>query len=254
MESWVLSGARVAYIELDNKKRKGYVEILRQVRKGDLPGSEQMLRRGLPQAHFHRFLWTLGNLRKSGLAGNWDEVDKTNLQTSDDADDGPIPAKSEDRFEPIVCAEFLAALKEVAKDKPLVLVFDKFTGPDALRLVSPEDFAHLVTHLFGPIAKDPSSRVKLVFSVNATERVAYRLDDLPGQPLIYTVPDKVETEDLVRYAVEMVLPDKKEEEEKVRNLANILLQFDLPQKGMGRLGPVRLAMPASVTVNVKRMR
>ena len=250
MESWVMSGARVCYIELDNKKKKGYLDILRQIRRGDMPDSDQLLRRGLPQAHFERYLWTVGNLRKNGLAGDWEEADKTALQISDLADDGPIQAKSEDRFERVLCAEFLAALKEVAKDKPLVLVFDKFTGPDALRLVSPEDFAYLVTDLFGPIAKDAASRIKLVFSANSNERGAYRLNEIANF-LTITVPDKVETEDLVRYAVEML---RFQDEDKIKVTAANLLSYDYDEKGMARLAIIRRAMPPHLLAKVKRMR
>ena len=137
MESWVLAGARVRYIELHDTRKKDFLAILREVRDGDGAGSKRFLQRPLPPEHFKRFNWTLNNLLKSGQPGAWVDGDHPEAEVRDNGD--PISARGEERLEPIVCNEFLNALKSLTAQTYLILVFDKFTC-DGERLVRPEDF------------------------------------------------------------------------------------------------------------------
>jgi hypothetical protein len=206
MESWILGGARVRYIELHDGTALGFVSILRLIRDGTGQNGKGLLQRRLPTAPFRRFTWTLVNRLKTGRPGEWNEAHHPGDEVADDFTLTLLPANGEKRLEPEICAEFHAALQQVAEERPLVLVFDKFTSGNS-RLVSPDDFELIVNHLFKPIAQDKSSRVKLVFCANALEREIYKLSDLP-QTVNCSVPANITDDLLADYAVEMMRFDE----------------------------------------------
>ena len=100
----------------------------------------------------------------------------------------------------------------------------------------PEDFAELVTNLFVPIANDPASRVKVVFSASTTQRDAYSLQQIPNL-LNYTVEANIDADDLARYAGEMVLF---EHSERIRKMTRegLDLEDNPRERGMARLASI----------------
>ncbi|HYJ42606.1 MAG TPA: CHAT domain-containing protein [Steroidobacteraceae bacterium] len=251
MESWVLSGALVRYFELNDGSPRNFLSILRQIRDGDGKGGARYLQRQLPVEAFKRCNWTMKNLLANGQPGEWIEAEHPEAEIPDDPKLQILRANGEDRLEPAICAEFHAALRSLAEKQPVVLVFNKVTD-GVTRLVSPDDFAQLVTHLFKPIALEKDGRVKLVFSVSDVERDAYSLrkQDLPQ--LAYEVPANMDNDALVNYAVEML---RFSNADYVRQLADLLLKMpDEKQRvGMARLGKIRETLNSSYFADIERM-
>ncbi len=251
MESWAVAGARVRYLELYDGTSKNFLAVLRQIRDGDGSNGTRYLQRPLPRALVKRFNWTLNNLLATGHPGDWDEAQHPEPNI-DDQKQELVAAKGEERLEPAICREFQAALKAIAQDQPLILVFDKFTDGNQ-RLVSPDDFKLLVSHLFTPICNDPGARVKLVFSVNPYEKEVYGLTELPLRGVVsYVVPDNQTVEELVDYAAEMVWFTN---ESLVKGAAISLLSlpYDKPWRGIARLAAVRRALSEAVLNQIARM-
>ena len=156
-----------------------------------------------------------------------------------------------------MCAAFHAALRAVAEKRPLILVFDRFTGPNGERLLPKEDFDQLVAHLFQPIADDAESCVKLVFCMNQTESTDYNLGPLKGAfTRSYDLPVEYSDADLEELAGDMLWTD----DPGPRQLAATLLKFsqgDPPLCGLARLKPVLSALSAlgsPLLARVERMR
>lgn len=252
MESWALSGARVRYIELYDNAGKDLLLVLRQIRDGDGPGGTRYLQRPLPAAAFKRFNWTLNNLLRTGQPGEWVEADHP--ETTIDDDGLKLTLKGEERLEPAICQGFHNALQAVAREKPLILVFDSFTLNNE-RMLSPEDFRQLLTHLFRPIALESQGRIKLAFSVTPTERAAYQLADLAQHPIVsYVLPDNYPPAQLVEYAAELLQFNN---EPLVREAAELfLVKFpeERPWRGIARLKTLIKHLPHDWFDSVPRMR
>jgi CHAT domain len=265
MESWLIGNARVRYIELHDGTARGFLSVLRQIRDGDGKNGTRLLQRRLPTSAFKRFNWTLKNLLTNGRPGEWIEAAHPAAEIADDFSLELLPAMGEERLEPAICGEFFDALKKAAEDKPLVLVFDKFTDANS-RLVSPDDFAQIVTHLFKSIALEKDGLVKLVFCANAVERETYKLTELP-QPLVYyDVPADFHIEELVQYAVDMVRFDPKAFDEAtvadnqalLKAVADALLRLpsgnpETAPQGIARLSKLTEAFPPDWISAIERM-
>lgn len=251
MESWVLSGAMVRYFELHDGSPRNFLSVLRQIRDGNGKVDGSYLQRRLPAAAFKRFNWTMKNLLTRSQPGEWVEADHPEAEINDDPALQLLKANGEERLEPRICAEFHSALRGLAEKQPLVLVFNKLTD-GVTRLVSPDDFSQLVTHLFKPIALEKNGRVKLVFSVSDVERDAYglRKRDLPQLP--YEVPTNIGKDALVNYAVEMM---RFSNADFVRKLADLLLDMEDEKQrvGMARLGKIRETLSKKDLDDVERM-
>jgi hypothetical protein len=244
MESWALTGSGIRYIEIygDGGSGKNFLDILRQIRDGELDGqlSTRYLHGGLPPTFFRRFNWELNNRIKTGQPGEWISDDHPEeVEISDNGD--PPKASGEQRLEKPVCEDFLLALQEVAKNRPLILVFDRFSGPNSERLLPKEDFNQLVTHFFLPIAEDPISRIRLVFCMNQPERAEYEIGPLIGAyARSYELPVAYSVEDLAELATEMLWSEDAPLKE-IRQIATLLLGLPegYPQhNGIARLKPL----------------
>ncbi len=235
METWVLGGARVRYIELHEQSRT-LLDVIRQIRKGEADGTvqTQLLHEPLPPAAFRRFKWELKNILEKSEPGEWTDSDRVDDDQLPD-DDVILPAKSDKRLEPIVCARFLAALRLAAGSRPLVLVFDRLGGPNNERTLFAPDFEQLIQHLFLPIARDPATNIKLAFGATDSERRDYRLDLLTGDSALgYVVPVEFQEDRLVELAAEAVYFQM---ESKVKALAKAMLSLPDDERavGLGRL-------------------
>jgi hypothetical protein len=257
MESWALSNARVRYLCLHTGEKKGFLEVLRQIRDGDHGGQRKLkyLHDALPAVHFRRFNWELNNLLRDGRPGTWDEAAHPAGVAIADELGTQFPNNGEKRPEPLVCKSFLEALHAVAAERPLILVFDQVGGPKGERLVDPQCFVPLMDHLFRPIAASQDSRVKLVFSVTPQEKTDYaflRLDDSLCES--YTHPYDQTKEELVDLALEMV---RHEYPTEVTPLAQAVLGLPVkpgaPQ-GVARLGIVLHALKLSIPELENRIR
>jgi hypothetical protein len=234
METWALGGARVRYIELHEQSRT-FLDVLRQIRKGEADGTRQSryLHDALPALAFRRFKWELQNILEKSEPGEWVESEQGDVEMADD--NGVLPANSDKRLEPMICARFWLALKAAAGAQPLVLVFDRLGGPNNERTLFAPDFEQLIQGLFLPIARDRGSNIKLVFGATFSESRDYKLDLLAGEDaLAYEVPIDYPEERLVELAAEAVWFEK---EPKVTDLARSMLRFADAERtvGLGRL-------------------
>lgn len=236
METWVLGGARVRYIEL-HEQSSTLLDVLRQIRCGESDGTIQssLLHDPLPREAFRRFNWELENIITRGEPGEWVEADRRNDQPVPERG-GILPASSDKRLEPTVCARFLSALKLAAGNSPLVLVFDRLAGPNNEHVLFPADFEQLIMHLLLPIARDPASQVKVAIGATFAEQRDYKLDLLAESDRIsrYIVPTDYSEERLVELAAEAVWFQM---EAQVTALARAMLGLpdDERSTGLGRL-------------------
>ncbi|MEO8449265.1 MAG: CHAT domain-containing protein [Gemmatimonadota bacterium] len=256
MESWAVAGARVRYLEIYGGSGKNFLDILRQIRDGESDGTDptKYLHEGLPPELFRRFNWELNNRIDTGQPGEWKPEDHPAVIPDKEA---PPKASGEQRLEEPVCASFHAALQEVAKKQQVILVFDRFTGPNGERLLPKEDFDQLVAHLFQPIAADADSSIKLVFCMNQAESTDYNLGPLKGEfTRSYDLPVQYSDADLEQLAGDMLWTD----DPLPRELAAVLLKFpqgNRPLFGLARLTPVLKALEgfkSPLLAGVERMR
>lgn len=258
MESWAVGGARVRYIELHTGQPKSFLSLVRQIRDGESDGKieTEYLHARLPAAAFRRFNWELNNLLRTGQMGEWVEADQPAHEIADDM--SPWTAKGEKRLESTVCARFLEALKVAAGGRPLILVFDRLGGPNGERLLPPPDFEQFVIHLFRPIAEDPASLIKLVFSATDSEASDYKLDLLPTDKRVeQKVPVAFSDAQLGKLADEMLWFKNP----KVERMATQLFEFSLDTnapKGLARLKAVLTAIEnvggRTLLDSIRRMR
>jgi hypothetical protein len=201
----------------------------------------------------------LNNLLDRGQRGEWRDDEHPEGAIEDGFK--PPTANGEKRLEPDVCGAFFEALKRavsVAVPRPLVLVFDKLGGPAGERLLDPREFEQLIRHLFRPIAQDPGSMIKLVFSVNTAEHADYKLSLLPpAQASTYDLAHEYTEQELIEFATEMLWFN---EEDKVRKVAEALFGYvdedaDAP-KGLARLSLVLepLRLRRNLISRIERMR
>jgi hypothetical protein len=250
METWALGEARIRYIEL-HERSLTFLDVLRQIRLGEsdlIDDKYQFLHSPLPPGPFKRYRWELENLLTKGVSGEWKQAEGI----ADLPDErGALPAIGDKRLEPDIAACFREALEAAAEDKPLLLIFDRFSGGGFRRLPT-EDFKQLVQHLFKPLAANPTSNVKLVFCATASEIQDFGLTNFPENCRIkLEVPGQLEKGELIRYALEA---DSFKNQALVKGIAEYLL--DAPNNlnlcGMGRLGPL-MALLVNQGVTWERM-
>jgi hypothetical protein len=152
-------------------------------------------------------------------------------------EEGALPAIGDKRLEPDIAACFREALETAAEDKPLLLVFDRFSGGGFRRLPT-EDFKQLVEHLFKPLAANPTSNVKLVFCATSAEIRDFGLINFPQAcRTTLDLPAVINNDDLIKYAVEADFFKHSQ----VEDIARLMLDLpdDSNSTGLGRLGPLR---------------
>jgi hypothetical protein len=259
METWALAGARVRYVEVHDGSPKSFLSLVRQIRDGEADDDvrTKYLHDGLPAAVFRRFNWELNNLLETGQRGEWKAEEHQGEREIADAGKPPA-ARGEKRLEPDVCAAFHDALKEVAAAYPrgLVLVFDKLGGPKGERLLDPKVFDQLIRHLFRPIIVDPTSMIRLVFSVSATEYEDYFLSTLPAPNVCdLELKHNYQDDELVGHAKEMAwFNDEQDVETATRGFLVWLRKEPDPPKGLAQLSVVTSIIKRSLDKKVKRMR
>jgi hypothetical protein len=246
MESWALAEAEVRYIQIHGGQSKTFLSILRQIRSGDSDGTDEtsLLHGPLNPEAFRRFNWELKNYIDTGQAGDWTAAEHGHLDVADD--ERQLGANGEKRLESKVCASFLDALKLAAGAAPLILVFDRFVGPAGERLLPVDEFAHLVKHVFRPIAVDPASNVKLVFVVNQGQQVEFKLNGLPPENVLdWSLPVNYSREEYAKLAAEMLWLENSAQEAVLKQLTEALLDFpaapDAPQ-GLAFLQQIQMAL------------
>jgi hypothetical protein len=248
MENWVIGGARVRYIELNDGEPKTFLSVLRQIRDGEADARDiktQYLHAGLAQAAFRRFNWQLNNLIQTGAPGEWVEAQHPAAVIPDNYQ--PLTARSDKRLEKDIGAAFLEALKLAAQGNPLILVFDQLSAADPAgeSLFPAHEVEQVVRHLLRPLAGAADSPVKIVLSATLAEAAYYQLSTLLPTPEVaarYEVPVDIGNDALIALAAEMMWF---KEEETVKRLAGCLLSFRLPEpvpKGLARLFAVQTAM------------
>jgi hypothetical protein len=257
METWAIGGALVRYVELDTGVSKDFLAVLRQIRDGDTndTADREYLHQALPAAAFRRFNWELNHRLRTGEPGEWKEsAHPDGLPIADEG--APFDAKGEKLLEAPICARFHEALKAVAAQRPLILVFDKFTGLEGGALVNRTSFEKLVLHLFKPIADDRASQIRLVFSVTPTERTTFQLPLLTGAGVHNcTLETNYSDDALVSLALEMCWYQG---EDVITALAKALLkaqQGNQSLQGLARLAWIHGAVKDSPLVApIARMR
>lgn len=243
METWSLGEARIRYIEL-HERSMTFLDVLRQIRIGETDLRDEkyhFLHAPLPPEPFRRYRWELENLLTKGVPGEWVEEERIADQPLLE-EKGSLPANGDKRLEPIISACFREALKAAAEDRPILLVFDRFSG-DIKKLQS-EDFKQLVQHLFKPLVTDPRSNVKLVFCSTAAEYHEFGLSFFPEEcRVVVKTPASLGNDELVECAKEA---DFFRNPDVVGDIARILLKApnDLHLSGLGRLGPLQAALVA----------
>lgn len=240
METWSLGEARIRYIEL-HERSMTFLDVLRQIRLGEsdlIDDKYHLLHSPLPPEPFRRYLWQLENLLTKGVSGEWKEAEEN---ADLPVEGGALPAIGDKRLEPDIAARFREALEAAAENKPLLLVFDRFSS-GGLRKLPPDEFKQLVQHLFKPLAANPASNVKLVFCATASEIQDFGLTNFPENCRIkLEVPSQLEKKDLIRYALEA---DSFKDPDTVKGIAEYLLEApnNLNLCGLGRLGPLMAAL------------
>jgi hypothetical protein len=250
METWALGDARIRYVEL-HERSMTFLDVLRQIRLGEsdlIDDKYQFLHSPLPTEPFRRYRWVLENILTKGEPGEWEEAEGlADLQP----EKGALPATGDKRLEPTIAACFLEALEAAAENRPLLLVFDRFSG-GGYRKLPPEEFKQLVQHLFVPLTAKPSTSVKLVFCATDAEIQDYGLTSFPEDCRVkLEIPAKLDKSELIRYALEA---DSFKNQPLVRGIAEFLL--DAPNNlnlcGLGRLGPL-MALLVNQGVTWERM-
>jgi|688.fasta_scaffold44118_2 hypothetical protein len=237
METWSLGEARIRYIEL-HERSMTFLDVLRQIRLGEsdlIDDKYKLLHSPLPPGPFKRYRWELENLLTKGVSGEWKEEVEEIADLPHEG--GALPAIGDKRLEPDIAACFREALETAAEDKPLLLVFDRFSGGGFRRLPT-EDFKQLVEHLFKPLAANPTSNVKLVFCATSAEIRDFGLINFPQAcRTTLDLPAVINNDDLIKYAVEADFFKHSQ----VEDIARLMLDLpdDSNSTGLGRLGPLR---------------
>jgi hypothetical protein len=239
METWALGEARIRYIEL-HERSMTFLDVLSQIRLGEsdlIDDKYKFLHSPLPPGPFKRYRWALQNLLTKGVSGEWKEEEEVEEIADLPHEGGALPAIGDKRLEPDIAACFREALEAASEDKPLLLVFDRFSGGGFRRLPT-EDFKQLVEHLFKPLAANPTSNVKLVFCATAAEIRDYGLLNFPQAcRTTLDLPTEINNDELVKYAVEADFFKHRQ----VKDIARMMLDLpdNLNSSGLGRLGPLR---------------
>ncbi|CCD95597.1 hypothetical protein BRAO375_450003 [Bradyrhizobium sp. ORS 375] len=244
MENWAIGGARVRYLKIDNGAPKSFLSILRQIRDGDADKGDirtHYLHAGLPAPAFKRFNWHLNHLVRTGALGEWVEAEHAETEIPDEH--LTWTARSDKRPEEEIAPFFLEALRRVAADRPLVLVFDQIEGAQGERLMPVDEFEQLIRHVFMPIAEMPSSLIKVAIVATHTQATTFKLAPLPpryaDRVAEYRVQVNVTDGELAELAAEMLwFQDATTVTQIARNVFQLRNDQNPPPRGLARLASV----------------
>jgi hypothetical protein len=170
MENWAIGGAR-----------SGISRYMMALPSHSSPSfgrfATQYLHAELPKPAFKQFNWHLNHLVRTGTLGEWVEAEHPKTEISDEH--LPWTALSDKRPEEEIAPFFLEALRGVAADRPLMLVFDQIEGAQGERLLPVEQFEQLVRRLFLPIAETPSGLLKIAIVATNTQAATFKLTPFP---------------------------------------------------------------------------
>jgi hypothetical protein len=198
------------------------------------PELYSLLHAGLDPRAFRRFNWELNNLLKTGAKGEWVEAGQPEIIPDDYA---PLQATGENLLA-LVFSSFAEALREAAKARPLLLVFDQFSGAQGARFLPAEEFKAMVRGLFILLVQSGDGSVKLIFTIARADYEYYGLSALPRDRVhTVTVQHDFTDDQIYQCAREMFWYQMDDAWESIAMGVARLRSADL--KGLARLGALR---------------
>jgi hypothetical protein len=239
LETFAFSRPRIRYIRVNENKPKNFLDLLRQIRDGEVvdqqdPAPYSLLHAGLDPQAFRRFNWELNNLLKSGLKGEWVAADHPGEIKDEHA---PLQATGENLLSQIF-SSFAEALREAAKPRPLLLVFDDFSGQQGERFLPSEEFKAMVRGLFIPLVQSRDGSVKLIFTSTKVDHDYYGLSALPRERVqTLTVQHDFTDDQVYQHAREMFWYEMDQAWDQVAQAIVKITPANL--KGLARLSALR---------------